>query len=419
VLDASPVATAVPRAGATNPRFPALDGLRGLSAVALVIYHAGIITSFNVLNALGGVTARLNVGVAVFFALSGFLLYRPFVAARRGGGRTVDLPRYYRRRIVRIVPAYWVVLAVILIVPGIIAQNPGLAPLRSGELWRYALFVQVYDADTVAFGLGQAWTLCVEVVFYALLPLLAWAATRAPSVRWEIGGLVMLSAASFAARMITHAAGDILPSVWLAGTFTWLAVGMVLAVLSVEVQCGRWRGAPLALCWGIAGVVFTACAFGGLPRDAAETYTSAQFAGEHFGYAVFTVLLLAPLVVGTPPAWLTRLAGSAMARWLGAASYGVYLWHIIVLFALKANGAEEWSTGNAMLVIAPLAIVGALMLGIASYLIVERPALRVDSRLAARRARAAPAEPVASSSGIAEFAISDQRAPLSRDGPRR
>ena len=62
-----------------------------------MVFHAGILTQFKVLNPFGAVTARLNVGAPVFFALSGFLLYRPFVTARRCGARAVDVPRFYRR----------------------------------------------------------------------------------------------------------------------------------------------------------------------------------------------------------------------------------------------------------------------------------------------------------------------------------
>jgi len=106
-----------PQTDAKNPRLPALDAIRGAAAVAIVIYHAGIVTGFNVLSPIGALTARLSVGVPVFFALSGFLLYRPFVVARRISGPRVDIRRYYRRRLVRIVPAYWLVIACVVLIP--------------------------------------------------------------------------------------------------------------------------------------------------------------------------------------------------------------------------------------------------------------------------------------------------------------
>lgn len=343
-------------------------------------------TNFNVLSPIGGWTARLSIGVPVFFALSGFLLYRPFVVARRLGGPPVDIRRYYRRRLVRIVPAYWVVIACVILVPGLVAVNTALAPLRTDDLWRYALFLQVYDDRTSPFGIGQAWTLCVEVAFYALLPLLAWAAAWARSLAWELCGLLTLAGISVAVRLLTHAAGDHLPSVWLVGTFAWLACGMVLAVLSVEAQRGRLRAAPLSTCWAMAVLVYIACAHGGLPRGPADPYSTVEFAGEHLGYTAFTFLVLAPLVIGTPRENVTRVANWGVVRWLGAVSYGLYLWHIIILFVLLDRGALNWWPGNSMLVMTPIMIVVGIFLGTASYILVERPALRLEARRSARRA---------------------------------
>ncbi len=408
-MSGSPIETgaaghAAPRPAANIHRFPALDGIRGLSAIAILIFHAGILTHFNVLNPLGAATARLSVGVPVFFGLSGFLLYRPFVVWRRSAGAKIDLRRFYRRRMLRILPAYWIVIAVVIVIPGIVNQNAALAPLRSDDLWRYALFLQVYDTHSAAFGLGQAWTLCVEVSFYALLPLLAWLATRARRVGWEICGLAVLAVLSFAVRMVSHASGDILPSVWLAGTFAWLAAGMLLAVLSVEAQRGQLRSAPLLPCWGLASVVFAACALGGLPRDVSAPYNGLQFAGEHLGYTVFTFLLLAPLVVGTTPARVTRILGSAVGRWLGRTSYGIYLWHLIVLFFLLANGASGWWTANPMVLVTALCIVGSVVLGTVSYLVIERPALRLEAR---RSRPEVPRPPIASPAAAPELAVSD------------
>ena len=68
-----------------NPRFPLFDGLRAIAAGSILVTHVAAITSFNRLNALGAYTARLNMGVAFFFVISGFLLYRPFLAARFAG----------------------------------------------------------------------------------------------------------------------------------------------------------------------------------------------------------------------------------------------------------------------------------------------------------------------------------------------
>ena len=69
-----------------NPRFPLLDAMRAIAAFAIVFTHVASVTNFNSDNYFGHFTARLNIGVALFFLLSGFLLYRPYAAAHLAGG---------------------------------------------------------------------------------------------------------------------------------------------------------------------------------------------------------------------------------------------------------------------------------------------------------------------------------------------
>ena len=102
-MAAAPSPAVQPPAG--NPRFPLLDPLRVIAAFAIVFTHTGSVTNFNADNWLGQFTARLNIGVALFFLLSGFLLYRPFVAARYQDRPPVRIRDYTRRPVLRIVPA--------------------------------------------------------------------------------------------------------------------------------------------------------------------------------------------------------------------------------------------------------------------------------------------------------------------------
>jgi peptidoglycan/LPS O-acetylase OafA/YrhL len=95
-----------------HPRFPLLDGVRALAALSIVFLHVGDGTGFARTNALGAFTSRMDAGVALFFVLSGFLLYRPFVAARLDDRPAPSAGRYLRRRLLRIVPAYWLALLV-------------------------------------------------------------------------------------------------------------------------------------------------------------------------------------------------------------------------------------------------------------------------------------------------------------------
>ena len=235
-----------PRAGETpdalkpppgNPRFPLMDSMRAIAALLVVITHASGLTAFNAENPLGAITARLNVGVTVFFLISGFLLYRPFVRAAYHGLRPPRTGRFFRRRALRIVPAYWLALTVL-------ATWPGLAGVFTGNWWAYYGFAQIYSDQYILGGIGPAWSLCIEVTFYLVLPLYAAGmarlyATRARerAVELELLALAALGSLSLLARTVVHLADDqvTFPST-LPGTFLWFALGMALAVASVAYE---------------------------------------------------------------------------------------------------------------------------------------------------------------------------------------
>ena len=129
--------------------------------------------------------------MTVFFVISGFLLYRPFVAMRFGAPAR-GVRAYGRNRALRILPAYWVSLT-------LLAIYPGLAGVFTGDWWQYYGLQHVYSGETFFYGNPVAWSLAIEVVFYAILPLYAYAMTRLrPGLRMELAVLVFLSAAGLA-----------------------------------------------------------------------------------------------------------------------------------------------------------------------------------------------------------------------------
>src|SRR5581483_10066033 len=125
-------------------RFPLFDGLRAIAALSVVAVHFAAYTSSLNTGALRAVTSQLAAGVCVFFLISGFLLYRPFVAARLERGSR-DLPSYARGRVLRIVPAYWFALTVL-------ALWPGLPGVFTRDAWVYYLFGQNYSVHTFGHG---------------------------------------------------------------------------------------------------------------------------------------------------------------------------------------------------------------------------------------------------------------------------
>src|SRR3954467_9386433 len=198
---------------AADPKrtFPGVHVLRALAALSVLLYHAlfKAYLARHPGSPLAPFAAHLDVGVSVFFLISAFLLYRPMVAARLNGEPMLDTEAYGRRRLARIVPGYWVAL----IVTGLAgASYLGYSGIFSGKgTLAYFGFLQIYSPDTAGGGINVAWTLCVELSFYAFLPLWAIALRRlAPrgGVRSELTALALLFAASIAFQVAAVGATD-------------------------------------------------------------------------------------------------------------------------------------------------------------------------------------------------------------------
>ena len=384
-----------PRAGETpdaltpppgNPRFPLMDSMRAIAALCVVVTHASGLTAFNSENALGAVTARLNVGVTVFFLISGFLLYRPFVRASYHGLEPPRIGRFFRRRALRIAPAYWLALTVL-------AVWPGLAGVFTGSWWAYYGFAQIYDSEFILGGIGPAWSLCIEVTFYLVLPFYAVAMARAyrgrareRAIRIELIALAALGVLSILARTLVHVVDDqtTFPST-LPGTFTWFTLGMGLAVASVALEGDEERVGAVRLvvrrpwvAWAAAGATLAVLAWGaGLPRTFPGDPGEVSFLAEYLLFGLFSFFLLLPAVFGDDRGgWPRRVLANPVLAWLGLISYGIYLWHVSLMIWLHENDVSEWfgDFGFPTLLIVTTAF--AVACAAASYYLVEKPLLR-------------------------------------------
>ena len=146
--------------------FPAVEGMRGFAAICVLVGHVLLFSySAGGLYELGRWLAPF--GLVIFFTISGFLLYRPFLAARQVGESVGELtPSYLWRRAVRILPAYWVALT-------ISSLWLNWTEVLSDHWWVYYGMLQAYSPHWVLNGIAPAWSLCVEVTFYLALPLVA------------------------------------------------------------------------------------------------------------------------------------------------------------------------------------------------------------------------------------------------------
>ena len=372
-----------------NPRFPLLDAMRAFAALAIVLTHTAGVTDFNTDNPLGAYTARLNFGVTLFFLLSGFLLYRPFVAARLQGRPPIRIGEYVRRRVLRIVPAYWVALTAL-------ALTIGLTAFWDGPWWRSYLFTQIYWDESTIQGIFPAWTLAIEVSFYLALPFLAAAIARVAgrSVRAELAVLAALGVASVALRTVLEAAGGgfVLQNT-LAGFLGWFCIGMAFAVVSVA-WWGRERESAVLrvvvdrpwVPWALAAVVFwfTATQMG-LPRGFFLAYDDISFLGEHLLYALCAALLLAPAVFGDGAGgWVRSVLATRTLAWVGLISYGLFLYHGPIVLELHKQKAAEWIPGSGLLSMTVVALAISVACAAASFYLVERPLLRFKDRKGSR-----------------------------------
>jgi peptidoglycan/LPS O-acetylase OafA/YrhL len=369
---------AAPPAGG-RPHLHGFDGLRALAAGAIVVYHlAFVLAGFDVVGR--DWLTRLNIGVPIFFVISGALLYLPFAVARREGRSAPSLRDYAVRRVARIVPAYWVALPLVALILGL----SGVFTLEG--LVRYGLFLQIYSPATFTGGIGQAWTLDVEVVLYGFLALwagaLAAVVTRVGGIRGEVAGLAAVVAISVGWKVVVGLlvqAGDVDVTVlaWPPAWADQFALGMLLALAAAHGRALR----PAAGVWLTVGAAAGFLALGALDPGGAVMVRNLT---DHLAKTAIAVALVAPVALRAGPA----LWSSAPMRWLGERSYGLYLWHLAVMLQLADWEAQD-RIGTAGFVAVAVAV--SVALGWASWTLVERPSIGVGRRLGrAWAARPAP-----------------------------
>lgn len=354
-----------PMVGGVRGFLPAVEGMRACAAIGVVVTHVAFQTGRSS-GVSGRLFSRFDLAVAVFFALSGFLLWRGHAGAARG---LVPRPRtghYLRSRAVRIMPAYVVAVVVILsLLPD--------ADHASLTVWLANLtLTQIYVPLTLTGGLTQMWSLAVEVSFYLALPALALLARRAP-VRARVPVIAALAALSWAWGWLpvgTGSGGN--PLNWPPAFFSWFAAGMLLAEW-VHTDIG-WphrlarRRAPMA---AVAVLAYLVAASPLAGPEGLIPGTPGQFAVKTAMGALVAFALLAPLVldrVDTPH----RLLGSTVLVTLGRWSYGLFIWHLAALAMVFPVIGIFAFTGRMAEVLA-LTLVFGFAIAAVSYALVESP----------------------------------------------
>jgi peptidoglycan/LPS O-acetylase OafA/YrhL len=367
-----------------HDRFPAFDGVRALAALMVVVYHA-VFFNADFLTKGGAFLGTLNAGVWIFFVTSGCLLYLPFAASHLRGGAGVDTRGYAIRRVARIYPAYWLVLAFFtFVVPRVnIYGLHGLA--------LHASLTQTYvHINPFVDGLPPAWSLVVEVSFYVFLPFYA-ALVGALARKWnpltvEFGALAALFAIGVIAIVAIGFGLDVPWVTVLPQHLGAFALGMLLGVLSVQ----RWSeptaarlaqiGRPAWIWWTVALLALIAIPVA-LRLDPLEAPSAAQSIGLNFCQMIVGLCIVVPVVLGPQDhGAIRKVLRSKPVVYLGLVSYGMFLWHWYILRIVADRLDWPLYNGN-WLVVVVLALPIVLVAASVSWFGLERPVLRLAHRV--------------------------------------
>ena len=354
---------------------PALDGLRGLAVLLVLVFHA----AHDWLR--GG-----YVGVDVFFVLSGFLI-TALLVGEWGQTHTISLPAFYRRRVARLLPA----LTLFLIGTGVllvfVAKARGGAPYVYGAIGAIAFannWIIIANGSALGHPLQPTWSLAVEEQFYLLWPLALLLLLKRGVSRAAIFALVMAAAGSAVVASLLWA--RLSPSVNLYDSTlphaVELLVGCALAILWHEGRLPRLlRWTPPAL----AG-------FGVLLWLAIHSKIDVNAPWDCW-WAALSVVPLLVMGLERPDSFVARALSVRPLRRVGRVSYGIYLYNLPVIMAVSyvlpaIRGVNLW--------LSPLVRVTAVYaVAELSWRFVEQPILRRYSR---RRVRA-PQIPAAAMEG--------------------
>jgi peptidoglycan/LPS O-acetylase OafA/YrhL len=385
----------------------ALDGLRAVAALSIVLFHVMLFLQLEYQpwsQVINHGWYYLSTGVHLFFVLSGFLLFLPYVRALLDGEKLPSARRFYRRRALRILPAYLVCLAAMVALTYIVRQRP----FSFGDVATHAVLIHdafpQYNRDYD----GPFWTMAVEAQFYVLLPLMAlvvaWVChgRRSP---WRIaGGILLVIAGALTIRLIDTQLMASLPAnsgfadspqgvivlatMGMQGKYLEVfAVGMFCALLYVLTIERRTlpdqRVRQLGLLMLAGALICMAIAIPKVDMAGLMVSPGAQWGADVIGYPLlvglgFGGLVLAILWCGR---WLRMPFEFAPMRTIGLFSYSLYLWHLPII-----HGDVPIFKGVSLFIVVPAAFLIAYL----SYQFVERPFLRRRHRQAEAESAKAP-----------------------------
>jgi peptidoglycan/LPS O-acetylase OafA/YrhL len=348
----------------------ALDGLRGLAILSVMFFHATL-SRASAPRPSGGF-----LGVDVFFVLSGFLITALLLKEWDQKG-SIALRSFYARRALRLLPALFVLMAVILLVPGVFysSQRP----------WWDAMIAAAYATNWVrAFGgdvefFGHTWSLTIEEQFYVIWPLLLVGLLRLGVRRRVILLVVLVAIAVPTVLRVDLWEGPVSVKRLYYGLdtrFDSLLLGCLVAFLA------SWNVIPrseralkmIRLAAAVAAVVLVV-----LIANATE---ESQL--TYFGLGVIACASVAVLLVHLiycPSRLSDLILANRPMVWVGRISYGLYLWHDPIFFGML-NPTRMGKVGVTGVGLMAVRFVAAFVAATVSFYLLERPLLRIKDHLA-------------------------------------
>ncbi|WP_156024479.1 acyltransferase family protein [Smaragdicoccus niigatensis] len=383
---------------------PYLDGLRAVAVLSVLVYHClGVAIAHGELRLfgvdVGFIFARAYLGVDLFFVLSGFLLARPWFVARQQGTPRPSLRQFWRRRLLRIVPAYYLCFFLVLGIFGFLDETPeqmltgttGLINIGAHLLFLHG-YVPIAYSD-FNFNSFPWWTLTIEMTWYALLPVLVLAFLGR---RWWLSltlfgavsmGWIWLwstSMDSVIEAAIKHSDPTTLLlsgfssdfDFWFSGMFVnslpafllTFGLGVVLARVQVNGASGRFIGSLAASAIALAAVCAGLIELAWLSRDPLEQVYYRPVFGLLIAAGVYLVAFGHP-ALRRPFEWLPL-------RLIGWVSFGIYLIHEpLIHIENRGQWFDSWGPFSTLLGLAAVTLAISTALAVLSWLFVERPFL--------------------------------------------
>lgn len=336
--------------------------MRGFASLGVVVFHLLTISALLRASGVPAFVLSWNSGVDFFFVLSGFLLSLPFM-----GSEKVSLRTFYTKRIFRILPVYYLSIGIL---------GSALLLANRATIWQVLVslvFGQSFSPATFNSINGVNWTLVIEEIFYATLPMFAILFTKD---RWKFS-LPVCIALSVAYRFVIiqdFSSSNLAFYLWQYPSFVGhYAVGLTLANLYVRGRMNFGFGSSLPALFVVGILVITQYEIG-------QAYSIGNnlvalpglvFAFEYGALIFFT--LTSPV-----SSWARRIFTNGPALFAGKISYSTYTWHLPVEVAL-------FQMGLPIAIWAPTAVGLAVLTAIFSYRNLEVPCLQLRNRFLGSR----------------------------------